>query len=315
MGSDAHVVVVAPGPPNRAGAEPAGSEAASLAETLVDWAVERIAQLERRWSRFLPDSELSRLNAAPGLPALVSNDTLVLVRRATDAWRLTGGRFDPTVIDAVERLGYTETFDALSARRSVVAALGDPSAAPGCAGVMIDDVVGAVTLPPGVRLDPGGIGKGLAADLVAEELMAGGALGAMVNLGGDLRAIGTPPEGGVWVVGVDDPTDPGHELARVVLVQGAVCTSSRAKRAWDSADGRRVHHLVDPATGTPIEGEVVAVTVLAGQAWWAEATAKVLFAAGPAAGPEARPNASALFVMADGALVAVGDDVEAFVTG
>ena len=206
-----------------------------------------------------------------------------------------------------------------------------PSAAPGCGGIVIDDVVGAVTLPPGVRLDPGGIGKGLAADLVAEELMARGAAGAMVNLGGDLRAVGRPPEGEVWVVGVDDPQDPGHERARVVLVQGAVCTSSRAKRAWATTDGRRVHHLVDPARGTPIESEVVAVTVLAGQAWWAEAMAKVLFAAGPAAGPDADsethsdahsgahsdgfPNASALFVMADGALVAVGDDAHAFVTG
>jgi thiamine biosynthesis lipoprotein len=286
MGSDVHVLVTAVDD--------------ATAGALVEQAVTRIDELERRWSRFLATSEVSRLNAEPGRPSIVSRDTLLLFRRALDAWSLTRGAFDPTVGAAVQALGYTETFERVRERVAPVRA---QVGVPGPGGVVIDEIVGAVTIPPGVSFDAGGIGKGLAADVVIGELMASGASGALVNLGGDLRAAGAPPDERGWLVAIEDPFDASRELARVVLVDGALCTSTTRKRAWQREDGALVHHLVDPATGEPFAADLVQVSVVAGEGWWAEALTKAVFATG--ALPD-DANASALVVHADGNHLTLG---------
>jgi thiamine biosynthesis lipoprotein len=155
-----------------------------------------------------------------------------------------------------------------------------------------------VTLPAGVRFDSGGIGKGLAADLVAQRLVDVGAMGALVNLGGDLRAIGAPPVSDGWVVGVADPVDPNMELFRIGLRAGAVATTSSLKRRWMTTSGE-THHLIDPATGQPAVSDVVGVTVVAQEAWWAEAVTKALFIRGPDA-LGLYPHTHAVMVTADG---------------
>ena len=96
MGTDAHVIVVG------------GSQ------SLLDAARMRIEQLEQRWSRFLPESEISRLNHRAGEPVAVSADSVELVTRALQAWRVTNGRFDPTVLGAVIRAGYDRSFDLIN---------------------------------------------------------------------------------------------------------------------------------------------------------------------------------------------------------
>ena len=95
MGSDAHLVVV------------------GGTDDLADRAQARIDQLEDRWSRFRPDSEISRLNRRAGTPVVVSPDTVGLVERATEAWRFSGGAFDPTVLGPMIRAGYDRSFDQL----------------------------------------------------------------------------------------------------------------------------------------------------------------------------------------------------------
>ena len=144
---------------------------------------------EARWSRFRPTSELCRLNDAAGAPVVLSPGTFSLVARAVDAWRDTDGRYDPTVLAALQAAGYDRDFEALARTGGAVDHV--PAATPGCGDVEVDDVVHAVRLPRGVALDLGGIGKGAAADEVSAELLAAGVpgvLGVLVNLGGDLRA-------------------------------------------------------------------------------------------------------------------------------
>jgi thiamine biosynthesis lipoprotein len=254
MGSDVHVLVNGP----------AG---------LLQVARDRVQELERRWSRFRPDSEISRLNALAGSPMAVSVETLGLVGRALEGARVTGGRFDPTVLGDVLRAGYDRTFEELHAGAAGGSPLGR-----GWTRVVVDAARSSVTLPAGVGLDPGGIGKGYAADLVVSELRAAGAAGVCVNLGGDLRAEGRAPGGGSWVVGIEHPLRPGP-AARVTLAGGAVATSSRVRRAW-GPDGDRRHHLIDPATGAPADTGLAAVTVLAARGWQAEVLAKAAFLGG-----------------------------------
>lgn len=260
MGSDAHLVVV-------------GGRA-----QLVDDAAVRLADLERRWSRFLLDSEISKCNALAGRPVAVSPETVRLVSRAISGWTLTNHAFDPTVLTAVCDAGYDRDFgDALHRASTHTPPRTRP--APGCAGIVCDEQSGTVTLPAHVQFDPGGIGKGLAADIVTEELLAAGAAGALVNVGGDVRVRGESPVGSAWTLAVDDAMHPGVELLRLGVHDGAVATSSRLQRRWQTRTGA-AHHLIDPSTGAPALTPLVAVSAVTTDGWWAEVVAKAVLIRG-----------------------------------
>lgn len=270
----------------------------SAAAEHLAYGVARLRELEARWSRFRDDSDVSRLNRAHGRPVTVTPDTIELVTRSVRAWQLTGGSFDPTVGASMHAFGYDHDF-------ARTGGPDEPSAtapAPGCADIAVDAVARRVRLPADVRFDAGGIGKGLAADIVAAEILQRGAVGALINVGGDLRAAGEPAEPGGWIVGIDDARRPGRDLFRLALPGGAVATSSTLRRQWRQGS-RHCHHLMDPHTGAPALDSWVAVSVIAGEAWWAEAMTKaLLLAARPAAHPLA---GSVEFVAlgADGELV------------
>ena len=247
----------------------------------------RIAELEARWSRFLPDSEISRLNRRPGQQTVVSPETFSLVEHAVAAWDATAGRYDPTVLPALREAGYDRDL-ALITDTGPTPGTPRPRpscelVAPGCGLVGLDRERLAVTLPAGVEIDPGGIGKGLAADLVTGELADDGAAGSMVNLGGDLRVRGEPPEGDSWSIAVEDPWQPERLLVTIGLRDGGVASSSRLRRRW-TRDGTPRHHIIDPRTGQPTDNDLVAVTTVAAEAWWAEAASKSVFVAGAPAG-------------------------------
>ncbi len=254
MGTDVDVLVRTAGP-RTDGVEPDP-----------DQVLQRLVQLERTWSRFLDDSEVSQLNALDGAPAVVGSDTATLVAHAVLAWQLTGGRFDPLVGDALVGLGYDRPFPWSGDRGGRVAPVHHPVDR-----IHVDESSGLVRLPVGARLDPGGIGKGLAADLVVAEFLmgAGPDVAVLVNVGGDLRAGGPPPTDG-WEVEVDHLVGP---LVRVAVGGGALATSSRLRRTWRTTDGESVHHVIDPRTRRPVRGPAASVTVIADTAWWAEALA------------------------------------------
>jgi len=259
MGCAVHVIVV--GGPRGAPAE----------------AQRQIAHLESRWSRFRRDSDIAQCNSSPGVAISVAPVTVTLVERAIEGWERTGGLFDPTVLANLEALGYDRSFEQVHS--SVHPAASSP--APGCGGIVLDPVGSTLTIPDGVRFDPGGIGKGLAADLVCGELLAAGAAGGCVNLGGDLRVFGEAPTPDGWIVGLEDPYDKEREMVRARIVDAAVATTCRTFRTWERG-GVQVHHLIDPATGASAWTDLASVTVVAGTAWWAEVLAKAAFLAGPA---------------------------------
>jgi thiamine biosynthesis lipoprotein len=137
-----------------------------------------------------------------------------------------------------------------------------------------------VRLPAGIGFDPGGIGKGLAADLLCDEMMAAGAGGVCVNLGGDIRVAGSGPDGAAWTIAVEHPWSP-EPIALLGLADGAVATSTTLRRRWQT-DGEARHHLIDPQTGLPSETDITLATVVAAHAWVAEVLAKAVLLAGSA---------------------------------
>ncbi len=254
MGSEGHLIIVG---------GPGDATAAALG---------RIDELEARWSRFRPTSEVSRLTEQAGEWVEVTPDTMLLVERAVDAWRLTGGSFDPTVLGDVIRAGYDVTFDDVRAAPH----RGRSRLLIGCTDIAMDGT--AIRLPADTGFDPGGIGKGLGADIVVEEAIAAGVDGICVNLGGDLRVWGTPAGGGGWGVGVIHPWA-DEPIAQLVLQRGAVATSTTLGRRWQ-VEGETFHHLIDPATGSPSSTDLNAVTVIASEGWAAEVLAKAVLLRG-----------------------------------
>ncbi len=242
--------------------------------------VEELGTLEARWSRFVPGSDVSRMNRHAGVEVPVASETSFLVASAVSAWELTGGLFDPTVLGALEFAGYPPA-GWHGGVASEPPRAHSTTAVPGPHGIVINVELGTVSLPSGVGFDPGGIGKGRAVDLLVERAHALGASGVCVDLGGDVKVSGTTggPDASSWCVEVD------HGEGRVASVvfdsgtAGAVATSSILARRWHGPDGP-AHHIIDPRSGRPSQSDLVAVTVVGGEAMWAEVIAKAAVVGG-----------------------------------
>jgi thiamine biosynthesis lipoprotein len=230
-----------------------------------------LAAIDLACSRFRADSELSRLNAAGGAAAGISPLLAELIGEALRAARLTAGDVDPTCGGALAALGYDRDFAELQAGGTTAGAAG-PAAAPAPAGrvpgwrsVRLDTDPPRAALSGGAQLDLGATAKAWAADHCADLIAAELGCGVLVSLGGDIAVAGGAPEGG-WRVRVTDdhaagPDAPGQTVA---INAGGLATSSTTVRTWER-DGRRMHHIVDPATGKPARSCWRTVSVAAGR--------------------------------------------------
>jgi thiamine biosynthesis lipoprotein len=246
---------------------------------------ERLLDVHQTLSRFLPDSELSLLNAAAESTVKASQLMRLFARAAVFAGRRSGGLVDATLIGELERTGYEASREGMVGLplRDALAAVAEPRrpASPNLrrawSTIGFDDRACVVSRPPGLRLDSGGIAKGLAADLIAAGLKQFSTFA--VDCAGDMRIGGTASLG--RRVLVDDPFG-GPPLYEFEIDDGAVATSGIGRRAWLGVDGMPAHHLLDPATGRPAFTGIVQVTALAPTAQLAEVLAKTALLRGPA---------------------------------
>lgn len=242
--------------------------------------VELLDRLEASWSRFLPDSDVTRLNLGRSRSIEVDSSTITLVDAMVRAWRLTDHRFDPTTLRALTAAGYSASI--VNPRLVTILPSGDLhfEDADGGRPTMDDiEVAGhAIRLPAGMTIDAGGIGKGLAADLAVAHALESGAHGAMASIGGDVAMSGRPPEGG-WTVRVECPVPDDGLVGTIAVSGGGVATSSTRSRRWWH-DGAEQHHVIDPWTGAPSATDLWSVTVVARSGWLAEAHATAALLAG-----------------------------------
>lgn len=269
-------------------------------EEMADWAVARLQELERLWSRFLPDSDITRANQAAGTAVPVHPDTQAVVARGIEAWRQTGGLFDITMLADLLRMGYTNSIvDNAPAPRVNAHRTGTTPE------IVVDYAAGTLMVPSGSGIDLGGIGKGMAADIVAEELIEAGATGAVVNVGGDLVVLGTPATDLSWLLGIENPLDPPHHVAHLRVVRGGAATSGTSQRHWTGDDGSQVHHIVHPTRHRSSNTDVVAATVLAADAATAEAFSTAVMMGDRRQGIELieRVGLAALLVCDDGEIL------------
>jgi thiamine biosynthesis lipoprotein len=242
--------------------------------------------VHRRLTRFDPGSDLCRLNADPRrlVPAAA------LVRRFAEAVRwagaASGGLVDATCLPAVEAAGYREHWT--PAGETDGWTVGDAGVLRGSwASVSVEGQ--AVRRPPGTRLDSGGLGKGLAADLMAAPLAACATWA--IDCGGDLRLGGLDAHERAIEIAHPDGGPPIHRLR---LARGAVATSGVTRRAW-----RAGHHLIDPRTARPADTGIVQATAVARSGLAAEVRAKTALLAGAGGAAAALPDGG-VYVTADG---------------
>jgi FAD:protein FMN transferase len=234
---------------------------------------------EQILSRFREDSELNRLNQSPGRVVQTSPVLWQVIQASLQAARQSNGLVSPTLLAALESSGYDRTFEALRPstlrQRPGWMLPGDWRA------IECDDATCSISLPPGVRLDLGGIAKGWAADQAARRL--GIHAPALVNAGGDIEVTGPQANGDPWPIGVADPSEPDRNLELLMLAQGAVATSGRDYRRW-RRNGVWQHHIIDPRTGEPADTDILTTTVIAPTAVEAEVAAKRVLILGSRAG-------------------------------
>jgi thiamine biosynthesis lipoprotein len=230
------------------------------------------------FTRFSPASELSRLNDSPDHEVPVSHEMGLLVESAIIAAEWTGGLVDATLLGELEHVGYRADLRAplrldLALRLAPPRRPAGPSPASRWQDLQIEATGRLVTRPPGVRLDSGGLAKGLFADLLADRLA--GQDDFAIDCAGDLRVGGR--ERPVQVAGPFD----GRVLHTFHLADAGVATTGIGRRSWLDARGAPAHHLLDPATGRPAFTGVVQATALAPTALEAEMRAKAAVLSGP----------------------------------
>lgn len=231
------------------------TDARSEASVLAGIAQREAIRIEHKFSRYRDDNVVHQINHSAGRPIAVDEETAGLLDYAAVCHESSGGRFDIT--SGVLRRAWT--FDG-----------GDRVPAHDVIRELLQHVgwrrvtwtQSTITLPAGMEIDLGGIGKEYAVDRAAGLVAARARCAFLINFGGDLFASGPRRDDVPWGVGVDDPDRPGQAvLYRVDLTRGALATSGDARRyvMWQ---GRRLGHILDPYTGWPVEGAPRAVTVL-----------------------------------------------------
>ena len=220
-----------------------------------------LAAVDAACSRFRDDSELSRLNRAGGRVVPISRYFAEALAVALTAAQATDGDVDPTCGRSLIAIGYDRDFDELrrdapsepSAGRLTIT--GTPAA--GWWMVELDRRRCTARVPPGVLLDLGATAKALAADRAAVRIAEALGCGVLVNLGGDVRVTGPPPEGG-WRIGIADdlaPEDAPEAAAlaqTIVITDGGIATSSPKVRSWRRG-AASLHHIIAPETGLPAQ--------------------------------------------------------------
>ena len=214
-----------------------------------------LARVDRAYSRFRPDSEIVALNARAGSPVTVRPLLAEAIAVGLRAAERTGGAVDPTVGRAMRAVGYDADFDQVRAPGGPITLRLEPI--PGWRSVQLTAARREVRVRPGVELDLGSTGKGLAADLAAGAALDAiggpdGGGGVLVSLGGDIAVGGAAPTGGWRILLAEDSETPPDSAGEVVAIgSGAIATSSTTVRRWRRGD-RTFHHLIDPRTGGPV---------------------------------------------------------------
>lgn len=229
-------------------------------------------RLERLFSATDAESDIGRINNSSGKAVSVSKDTIEALNTAKSIYNETDGCFDPSVYPVVKLWGFTSDEYNVPGDNEIEALL------PYVDYSKVQINGDTVTVPNGAQLDLGGIGKGYAGGSCRDILVENGITSAVLSIGGNVQTVGLKPDGSLWTIGLKNP-DGGENLCNIEVGECAVVTSGGYERYFEK-DGKRYHHIIDPKTGKPADGEYKSVTVICSDGAQADALSTAFFVGG-----------------------------------
>ncbi|MDR2587129.1 MAG: FAD:protein FMN transferase [Coriobacteriales bacterium] len=278
---------------------------AACDQALLDRLNERLIFFENTFSRTREGSDIFTLNMAGGAPVEVHEETAALISQSLVFSELSGGLFDIS-IGAVSSL-----WDFKEGILPDATVLAEAVTHVDYRGIEVNGTT--ITLAdPAARLDLGGIAKGYAADEMVRLLREGGCESALINLGGNVYALGLKPDGTPWSVGVQDPQQPRGTLKAVTAAHDlSVVTSGPYERGFEQ-DGVFYHHILDPRTGYPVQTDLASATIFSDLSCEGDALTTCCFLMGQTAALKlvrARPGVDALLVDLNGEVLMTDDTI------
>ncbi len=271
------------------------------ADTGLQECTERIAELEKLLSVTREGSDLWNINHAGGAEVSVSEDTLALILFALEMGEQTGGALEITLYPVLREWGFTVNADIGMGEAPDTETALPKEGLPEDAGdfqvpsrerlqellklvdfrqVAVDSPRRTVCVPVDVQLDLGAVAKGYTGDCLVEILRDAGVASGLLNLGGNVHALGKKPDGSLWRVGITDPFDVQKELGVLEVADKAVVTSGSYERYFEDKEGNRYGHILDARNGCPADNGLVSVTVVGERGALCDALSTALFVMG-----------------------------------
>lgn len=243
---------------------------------LVTFAQNWFHHVEERFSRFLPESELSHLNRLAGERCMVSDTMLEVVHLAEMYRQMTHGIFDPLLLNALLKAGYTVSFEKLKQQNSLSGS-DIPISVNQHRSIKIDNTMKSIELPEQIPMDLGGIVKSWAVQRLVSHFQKQLKVSrGIINAGGDLTVWNDSMHNdSPWIIGIENPWQENEELGQLILANGSIATSSKLGRHWETERGD-MHHIIDPRTMEPSVSDVVQCTVTGQNIMDCEIWAKVI---------------------------------------
>lgn len=244
------------------------------AEEALTFSKDRIKELESLWSVTDENSDIYKLNHNGGIPTEIHEETAEILRFALDMANQTKGALEPTISPVVTAWGFISGECHIPTEDELTDLLHNV----GYGKVLLEE--NFVTLPDGMQLDLGAVGKGYTGDILSGLLKEQGVTSALLDIGGNIQMIGRKPDGSRWRLGIQNPFGEGS-LGVLESEDGAVVTSGNYERYFMGDDGKQYGHIIDPFTGKPAESGLASVSIIAKEGKLCDALSTAVYVMGP----------------------------------
>lgn len=281
------------------------------AEAAVLAAEDKMNELERLWSVTDVDSDVYAVNHSNGQAVTVDAKTAELLSFAFHMAEETDGALEPTIYPVLAAWGFTTGENHIPSEtelEQLLETVGNDK-------VRLED--DRIQVETGSMIDLGAVGKGYAGDEAARVLRDRGITSALLDIGGNIQAVGAKPDGSDWKIGLKDPFS-GGVLGILRISDVAVVTSGNYERFFTGEDGRMYGHVIDPETGHPVENGIASVSVIAGEGKPCDALSTALFVMGPERAQDywrQHQEFDMILVMEDGSIYLTGGIENRFTLG
>lgn len=232
----------------------------SKGEKAIEEAIQKLNDIDDKMSAFKEYSEISKINSKAGVnPEAVSEDTYFVVKKAVEYSKILEGTFDPTIRPLV-KLWNIGTEEEIIPEKSQIE---ETLKLVNYNDVILDENNYSTMLKHRKQaLDVGGIAKGFAADEARDIFYKHKIKSALIDLGGNIFALGSKEDGTSWKVGIQNPFKPRGEYIGVLSVKNKSVVTSGNYERYFMKDGKRFHHIIDPKTGYPSQSKIISATII-----------------------------------------------------